>query len=160
MKPGITLFAVLLVNSTGFTRAFAQELISVDVGAVVADTSRRQIGINTNYLVDDDDNRANALRGLADALREAGVRYLRYPGGEKSDGLLWSVWPYSTSMPTLARWAPQVPRYTTSEGRWRSIWRAVSIAASMSPTPVISQSTPSGMPSGNAASRSIAEEQR
>ena len=107
MKLGITLLAALLVNTDGFTQAFAQDVISLDVGAVVADTSRQQIGVNTNYLVDDDANRASALRGLADALREAGVKYLRYPGGEKSDGLLWSVWPYSASLPTLARWAPQ-----------------------------------------------------
>jgi hypothetical protein len=107
MKPGITLLAALLVNTDGFTQAFGQDVISIDVGAVVADTSRQQIGVNTNYLLDDDANRASALRGLAEALREAGVRYLRYPGGEKSDGLLWSVWPYSTAIPTLARWAPQ-----------------------------------------------------
>ena len=107
MKLGITLLVALLVNICGFTNVFAQDVISIDVGAVVADTSRRQIGVNTNYLLDDDANRASALRGLADALREAGVKYLRYPGGEKSDTLLWSVWPYSTSIPTLARWAPQ-----------------------------------------------------
>ena len=113
MKLGITLLAALLVNTGGFTQAFAQDVISLDVGAVVADTSRRQIGVNTNYLVDDDANRASALRGLADALREAGVKYLRYPGGEKSDGLLWSVWPYSASLPTLARWAPQNSRMSS-----------------------------------------------
>ena len=70
MKLGITLLAALLVNTDGFTQAFAQDVISLDVGAVIADTSRRQIGVNTNYLVDDDANRASALRGLADALRK------------------------------------------------------------------------------------------
>ena len=107
MKLGITVLCALLINIYGFTQAFAQDTISVDVRAVVSDTSRRQIGVNTNYLLDDDANRTNALRGLAEALRQAGVKYLRYPGGEKSDTLLWSVWPYSTSIPTLARWAPQ-----------------------------------------------------
>jgi len=36
---------------------------------------------------------------------KAGVKYLRYPGGEKSDGYLWSIPPYTSSVPTLARWA-------------------------------------------------------
>ncbi len=86
MKPGITLLAALLVSTGGFTQAFAQDVISVDAGAVVADTSRRQIGVNTNYLVDDDANRASALRGLADALREAGVKYLSTPEVKSQTG--------------------------------------------------------------------------
>src|SRR6476661_3872515 len=107
MKLRSILLVVLLLTPLVGGHALAQDVIAIDVGSIVADTSRRQIGINTNYLLDDDANRAGALRSLTEALREAGVKYLRYPGGEKSDGLLWSVWPYATSGPTLARWAPQ-----------------------------------------------------
>lgn len=85
--------------------AAAQEQITVDVTAPVADVSRRPIGINVNFLVDADTNRTNAIRRLADALKSAGVKYLRYPGGEKSDGYLWSIPPFAGSVPTLARWA-------------------------------------------------------
>jgi alpha-L-arabinofuranosidase len=83
----------------------AQDVIAVDVRSVVADVSRRPTGINLNFLLDNDANRANAVERLAQALMTAGVKYLRYPGGEKSDAYLWSVPPYTTSAPTLARWA-------------------------------------------------------
>ena len=83
----------------------AQDVITVDVTSVVADVSRKPIGINVNFLLDDDANRTNAVEDLTQALRKAGVKYLRYPGGEKSDGYLWSIPPYTSSVPTLARWA-------------------------------------------------------
>jgi hypothetical protein len=84
----------------------AQDAIGVDVNSILADVSGRPIGINLNFLLDDDGNRPDALNRLADGLRAAGVKYLRYPGGEKADGYLWSVPPYTSSVPTLARWAP------------------------------------------------------
>ena len=65
-----------------------QDLIAVDVSSVVADVSRKPIGINVNFLLDDDANRTNAVESLTQALVKAGVTYLRYPGGEKSDGYL------------------------------------------------------------------------
>ena len=74
--------------------------ISVDTSKVIADTSRRQIGINLNYLRDDNRNLPNA-RPIEDALQEMGVRYLRYPGGEKSDYHLWSLPPYDAPNPQV-----------------------------------------------------------
>jgi hypothetical protein len=88
------------------TTLHAQDAITVDVNATLADVARRPIGINLNFLLDDDGNRPAAINTLAQALRMAGVKYLRYPGGEKADGYLWSVPPYTSSIPTLARWAP------------------------------------------------------
>src|SRR5687767_1237746 len=58
--------------------------IVVNVESVLNDTSRRQIGINTDYWCDDQGNRAAGARPFDSALRELGVRFLRYPGGEKS----------------------------------------------------------------------------
>ena len=58
--------------------------IIVAPGQVLSDVSRRPMGINVNYLRDDDSNRPDA-RPLKEALRETGARHLRYPGGEKSD---------------------------------------------------------------------------
>jgi hypothetical protein len=84
----------------------AQDLIDIDQGTSLAEVSRKPIGVNLNYLLDDDGNRPQALRRLADALRLAGVKYLRYPGGEKSDAYLWSIPPFTASHPTLARWVP------------------------------------------------------
>jgi alpha-L-arabinofuranosidase len=95
-----------LISLLTFSAAVAaQDLITVDVTSVIADVSRKPIGINVNFLLDDDDNRASRLDNLAGALKKAGVRYLRYPGGEKSDNYLWAVPPYAGSVPTLARWA-------------------------------------------------------
>jgi len=78
--------------------------ISVDVERVLTDVSSKPLGINTDFFVDDDANRPGQ-RNLDQALAEMGVKYLRYPGGEKSDGYLWSVPPYDRSQPALARWA-------------------------------------------------------
>lgn len=83
----------------------AQDAISVDVRSAIADVSRRPVGMNVNFLLDHDANRSDTLRTLAQALKDAGVKYLRYPGGEKADAYLWSVPPYDRPVPTLARWA-------------------------------------------------------
>ena len=97
----LAVFAALIFPSA----ARAQDVVQVDVRTAIADVSRRPIGINVNFLVDDDANRKEALATLAEALKRAGVKYLRYPGGEKSDGYLWSIPPFAGSVPTLARWA-------------------------------------------------------
>jgi alpha-L-arabinofuranosidase len=98
--------AIALVASTVLSgSAAAQDFITVDANVVLADVARKPIGININFLLDDDDNRPTAIERLADALKKAGVKYLRYPGGEKSDNYLWSVPPFTTPAPTLARWA-------------------------------------------------------
>ena len=104
MKNPFSLVVLLFGLSVSATVS-AQDLVTVDTSSVVADVARKPIGINLNFLLDDDANRATALRSLAQALRAAGVKYLRYPGGEKSDNYLWSVPPYASSVPTLARWA-------------------------------------------------------
>jgi alpha-L-arabinofuranosidase len=82
----------------------APDNVSIDVQRVLADVSSKPLGINTDFFVDDDANRMPRRR-LDQALAQMGVKYLRYPGGEKSDGYLWSVPPYDRSQPTLARWA-------------------------------------------------------
>ena len=76
--------------------------IEVDVHTVVSDVSQHPIGINVDYLMDDDAFLKPA-RSTLTALRAMGVRYLRYPGGEKSDLNLWSTPPFEASRPTLAR---------------------------------------------------------
>ena len=105
MKNRPSIVVALVFGVSVCTTASAQDLVTVDTSSVVADLKRKPIGINVNFLLDDDANRPGALQSLAQALRMAGVKYLRYPGGEKSDGYLWSVPPYTSSVPTLARWA-------------------------------------------------------
>jgi len=70
--------------------------------SVLNDVSNHPVGINVDYFMDDDNYLKPAVR-TADALKAMGVKYLRYPGGNKSDLYLFSVPPYEKSQPTLAR---------------------------------------------------------
>jgi len=76
--------------------------IMVNVNAVLADVSQHPIGINVNFFMDDDGH-FSPKRSTVDALKAMGVKWLRYPGGEKSDLYLWSVPPYDKPRPTMAR---------------------------------------------------------
>lgn len=71
-----------------------------------ASGGRGLLGVNVNYLLDDDANRPGS-RPLAQALREVGAGTLRYPGGAKSDVTFWSLPPYGGPHPELARRGPQ-----------------------------------------------------
>ena len=76
--------------------------IRIFADSVVNDVSHHPIGINIDYFMDDD-NYLKPNRGIAEALRDMGVRYLRYPGGNKSDFYFFSQAPWEKSKPTLAR---------------------------------------------------------
>src|SRR5512140_3047770 len=76
--------------------------IRVDPSQVICRAEPRVVGINLDYLVDHDENRVAGARPLAAALREMGVRSLRFPGGDKSDNHLWSVPPFDKPRPTPA----------------------------------------------------------
>lgn len=67
---------------------------SISADGVLRRDADRALGININYIRDSDVNRTRGARPLRTALRELGVRWLRYPGGEKSDFHLWSKPPY------------------------------------------------------------------
>jgi alpha-L-arabinofuranosidase len=96
----IILFAGILIagckpENTGI-------LINVYPDSVLADVSHHPIGINVDYFMDDD-NYLKPARRTADALKAMGAKYLRYPGGNKSDLYLFSVPPYEIAKPKLAR---------------------------------------------------------
>ncbi|MBE3085978.1 MAG: hypothetical protein IMZ64_07155 [Bacteroidetes bacterium] len=76
--------------------------IMVYPDSVLNDVSNHPVGINVDYFMDDD-KYLKPSRRTADALKAMEVRYLRYPGGNKSDLYLFSVPPYEKSQPTLAR---------------------------------------------------------
>ena len=77
-------------------------LIDIYTDSVISDVSHHPIGINIDYFTDDDAYLKPARR-TADALKAMGIKYLRYPGGNKSDFYFFSVPPYEESIPTLAR---------------------------------------------------------
>ena len=101
------------------------DLISVDASKVLNDTRRRQIGINTCFFTDDDDCYfRKPIRPFNEALKELNVKYLRYPGGWKSDIIFWSRPPYQKSDPWLVYKGPDSwPASDTSlvnpDGSWR-----------------------------------------
>lgn len=83
-------------------------VLKVNVQNVLRDDANRVVGVNLDYLRDADANRPDA-RPLQSALDEMGARWLRYPGGEKSDFHLWSTPPYDKSKPTALGWYETVP---------------------------------------------------
>lgn len=64
----------------------------------------RWLGINLNYVRDADANRPPAAVPLTAALSDLGVRWLRYPGGEKSDFHRFAVPPYARPAPVSLGW--------------------------------------------------------
>jgi alpha-L-arabinofuranosidase len=80
----------------------AYETITIYPGVVLNDVSHHPVGINLDYFMDDDAY-LNPKRRTADALKAMGVKYLRYPGGNKSDFYFFSKPPYEKAEPALAR---------------------------------------------------------
>lgn len=97
----IILFPVLLLAGCSQN---ANQAVTVEIytDSVISDISNHPIGINMDYFTDDD-NYLKPARRTAVALKAMGVKYLRYPGGNKSDFYFFSVPPYDKSVPTLAR---------------------------------------------------------
>ena len=82
----ITLFVSLLCSVT----ALAQINIGVYTVSTIARGVNSKYGINVNAGVDHDVNRAEGAQSLAEAIGETGSKYLRYPGGEKSNYFVWT----------------------------------------------------------------------
>jgi alpha-L-arabinofuranosidase len=99
VKGVLAVFSCLLLGAggCGTTR------IVVELDVVLSDVSHHPIGINVDYFMDDDAYLQPKARSTTDALRDMGMKYLRYPGGNKSDFYFFSVEPYERSEPTLAR---------------------------------------------------------
>lgn len=77
-------------------------IIQVYPDSVISDVSNHPVGINIDYFMDDH-NYLKPKRDIATALKEMGVKYLRYPGGNKSDFYFFSRPPWEKSEPALAR---------------------------------------------------------
>jgi len=102
LKIHFIVFYTLIACISGLS----QVNISVYVDSVLSDVSHHPVGINMDYLVDDD-NYLMPKKSTVEALKDMGVKYLRYPGGNKSDFYLFSEAPYEKSIPGLARTGKQ-----------------------------------------------------
>ncbi|RYE24189.1 MAG: T9SS type A sorting domain-containing protein [Sphingobacteriales bacterium] len=82
--------------------ANAQTNVTVDATHIVKQLNGHENGINLNYLMDDAFISPAPATSLATSLNNMHVKMLRYPGGEKSDNYLWSVAPWTSSLPRMA----------------------------------------------------------
>ena len=76
----------------------APVILTVQSDQVLRRDADRFIGVDLNYIRDSDLNRPKA-RPLNTALKDMGVRWLRYPGGEKSNFYEWAQPPYAAPHP-------------------------------------------------------------
>jgi len=106
MKTNPIIIILILLSYTiliiGCRQTETETIIQIYPDSVLSDVSHHPIGINVDYFMDDD-NYLKPARRTADALKAMGVKYLRYPGGNKSDLYLFSAPPYEKAKPTLAR---------------------------------------------------------
>ncbi len=90
------LLRLLPVVILGFNQALAAPLSLEDLDW--RPVASAKLGINTNYLLD-----GNISSGqLKREWKRTSSRWLRFPGGEKSDNHLWSTPPYERAMPRTA----------------------------------------------------------
>jgi alpha-L-arabinofuranosidase len=73
----------------------AQEVILVNPNVKLKAVPPQRVGINLNYLTDDNASTEKALKKL-------GIKFMRFPGGEKSDNYIWGQRPFTSANPTLA----------------------------------------------------------
>lgn len=111
MKPGFSHLACFLLCSnlsiitfTPVVASAADPVFTVDPGRVLRDDADRWLGVNLNYIRDADTNRPAGSRLLNAALDDLGVRWLRFPGGEKSDYHRFAAPPYVKPEPVSLGW--------------------------------------------------------
>ena len=102
MKTSLAAISITFAFVAASCLASEPVTISIDPADVLADVSHHPLGINIDYFMDDDAYLKHA-RSTADALKAMGAKYLRYPGGNKSDFYFFSSPPYEKSRPALAR---------------------------------------------------------
>jgi len=105
--PGLTLLSGLIISCFLLNSCDSKEdkntsAIKIYPDSLINDVSNHPVGINLNFFMDGGRFPAPE-HTVTEALAKMGVRYLRYPGGEKSDLYLFSVPPYEESNPALAR---------------------------------------------------------
>jgi len=82
----------------------AEPVFTIRPDQVLREGADRWLGINLNYLRDLDANRPAGSRPLGAALDDLGVRWLRFPGGEKSDFHRFAKPPYAKPEPVSLGW--------------------------------------------------------
>jgi len=89
------ILSVLLLSS-------CRHFISVDENHIITVYDEKPIGINVNYLMDGGRFKEAEIP-LSDALTDLNVRFVRFPGGEKSDFHMFSPPPFDEIKTSLTR---------------------------------------------------------
>ena len=92
---------VILVTCLAGGRAVAEDTVIVDTHTVIRTISGNPIGINFNYLRDDNHNRPTGSPSIQSVMKQMNVQWVRYPGGEKSDWHFFSTPPYEKADPKV-----------------------------------------------------------
>jgi alpha-L-arabinofuranosidase len=116
MKNLVPLLMLIFFGSA--YQANAQQAVTVDVANVVNDVSQKPIGINMNYLMDG--SYLNPAISTTQSIKNMGVKFMRFPGGEKADNYLWSIPPFTAPNPHFARtgsceWPSNDTRFANSD---------------------------------------------
>lgn len=89
---------VLLAGSNSVT---AGDVVTVDTQTVLRTVSGNPVGINFNYLRDDNHNRPAGAPAIQSVMKNMNIRWVRYPGGEKSDWHFFAEPPWKSSDPRI-----------------------------------------------------------
>lgn len=106
MDKNFLVVLILLFSSLALSSQTSQVNITVYPDSVLNDITDFPLGINVDYFMDDDKYLKPQI-STVDALKTMGAKYLRYPGGNKSDCYLFSHPPYDKSDPRLSRTGPR-----------------------------------------------------
>jgi hypothetical protein len=101
----VLIFLCLIIFFYGFKEKNASVSIMIRPDSILNDVSDHPVGINMDYFMDND-KYLKPYRSTANALKAMGVKFLRYPGGNKSDFYFFSKPSYGKSEPALARTGP------------------------------------------------------
>ena len=82
-------WVTLLLTGFCVSSAFSQT-INVDASNIIKSFDSNPVGINLDYLMDDD-SYLKPSTSLSQSILNMKIGMLRYPGGEKSDNYQWSV---------------------------------------------------------------------
>lgn len=95
---------VILVACLAGVGAVAEDVVNVDTHTVLRAIQCNPLGINFNYLRDDNHNRPGGSPSIQSIMKQMGIQWVRYPGGEKSDWHFFSTPPYRKSAPEVFGW--------------------------------------------------------
>lgn len=94
--------SVPVLELLGFGERERKSTVRVDCSSTVSRLPEHPVGVNVNFFMDGG-RYPDAEHSLDEALAELGVKYLRYPGGEKSDLYMFAEPPYTEASPAVCR---------------------------------------------------------